>query len=149
MLAKEHYEGVMDIRDFLTFEGWRLPNTGSARVTDIPCSECREPLAEIAFNTTHYIYLCNNWHCKLFHRAQGTRLKEAVLKMKHPSRTGRPNYPEELRKAKQNYEYLIKVGIRAKLAARHKSNKQTKRIRGMVRRGLSPEFINRSLKCDY
>ncbi|MCJ7828312.1 MAG: hypothetical protein MUP81_01040 [Dehalococcoidia bacterium] len=68
-----------------------------------------------------------------------------VLKTKYPSRTWRPKYLEELRKAKQNYEYLCKVGIRAKLAARHKSNKQTKRIRGMIRKGLTPEFINRSL----
>lgn len=140
------------LADFVSsLEARRVPSTEPAIVTDTLCRECKQPLIEER-STAGLVRKCNNYECLLFRQPQGIRAKQMGPEMgpvsTKISRTWRSTYPEELRKTKKNYDYLCKVGIRSKLAARHKSNKQTKRIRGMIRMGLSPEFINQRLKRE-
>ena len=124
--------------DIKILEERRVMRTGPCKVTDIPCSECGSPLIKDEL-VLGFRLMCDNHECSLFREGQGIELKEIRPKL---SRTWRPDYPDELKRVKRNYDFLCKLGIRSKLAARHKSNKRTERIRKMAKRGLTAESIN-------
>jgi len=139
---------LTEILDRYYPEERRLWSAERPRVTEIPCSECGRPLIKDEF-VLGFRLMCDNHECRLFREQQGIRPKETRPVVK-TSRTWRPDYPEELKRVKRNYDFLCKLGIRSKLAARHKSNKRTEKIRKMVKRGLSSKYINSVLgNNDY
>lgn len=80
--------------DFLSefvssLEERRAVSVGPARVTDIPCSQCGERLAEIEF-VNRFVLVCDNWECTLYRRSQGSR--EKVLPPKRKITPGRQRW---------------------------------------------------------
>ena len=133
------------LSDFVSsLEERRVYSSDLGQATNMTCWNCQSPLIETEFNNG-FVAVCDNFRCPTFRISQSIRMKEKIV-LGIGGRTWRAGYLEELRKAKENYQCLCRMGIRAKIAATHKSNKQTKRIQAMVKRGLSVTYINEALR---
>jgi len=134
--------------DIEILEERRAFRAGPPAVTDIPCLDCRSPLIKDEF-TLGFRLMCDNHECHLFREGQGVELKEVIKPKKARKLTLNDERYNEERRA--NYQELCALGVRTILIRHLTSNKQTKRVKAMFKRGLSVEFINRSLagKYDY
>lgn len=129
-------------------EKTRLLRIGRPEPTDIPCSECGQPLIRSSF-LSGFRLMCDNHECRLFREGQEIEVKE-IIKVKKPRRY--PLTEEAYNEQRRiNYQELRGLGIRSILARKFTSNNQTERVRRMFKRGLSAGFINKALagKNDY
>jgi ssDNA-binding Zn-finger/Zn-ribbon topoisomerase 1 len=129
----------------ILLEERRAFRAGPPAVTGIPCSECGEYLMKVEF-AKGFEYVCDNckdkYKCPLFRVPQRTELKEL-----HKSRTmahfnNLEGYLRYLAKRSENYHSLVGLGFETRFAKRFQSTKRTERIRKMIKRGLSVEYIN-------
>jgi hypothetical protein len=90
--------------------------------------------------------MCDNDKCSLFREGQGIIVRGTNRKDRRPSRVDFPGYQEEMSRRKKYYHELRGFGFYAMFARRFTSNKQMKRIRKLIKRGVSPEFITASLQ---
>lgn len=110
------------------------------------CKECNEPLAKVTFSGGES-YICLNWRCCLYRQPQMKKLKRVILK--HHKTPGKfrswAHYRQYLAERSRNYHALSDLGFDYKFCGRFKSNKQTERIEGLVRRGLSVKYITKMI----
>ncbi|MCJ7829292.1 MAG: hypothetical protein MUP81_06100 [Dehalococcoidia bacterium] len=110
------------------------------------CKECNEPLAKVTFSGGES-YICLNWRCCLYRERQEVTRKVAPQRFSKPpgdyGTWGR--YLRHLADTSRNYHALRGRGFPVKFCKRFQSNKQTKRIATLARRGLSVEYITKML----
>jgi hypothetical protein len=123
----------------------RSLRTPPCPATDIPCLQCGQNLIKDEF-VLGFRLMCDNHGCSLFREGQGIIAHGTDRKHRRPSRVGFPGYQEEMSRRKKYYHELREVGFCAMFARRLTSNKQMKRIRKLIKRGLSPEFITANLQ---
>jgi hypothetical protein len=134
---------LTDIIDFQ--EERRALRTPPCPATEIPCSECGRFLIKDEF-VLGFRLMCDNHECPLFREGQGIISRETRGTHRRPSRVAFPGYQEEISRRKKYYHELREVGFCAMFARRFTSNKQMKRIRKLIKRGLSPDFIAANLQ---
>ena len=126
-----------------------LLSAGAGLPASVKICECGQELQKNEFRDGT-CYTCLNWQCPLY---RGSQLVEAKPRqydyIKPPggcSTWERYNRNHENRK--RNYWDHKEAGFGAKFCKLFESNKQTERIKKMLKRGLSVEFIEKTLSGD-
>ena len=114
------------------------------------CIECKQELGKTEFRDGA-CYTCLTWWCPLHRSRQLVEAKPRQYDYIRPpggcSTWERYNRNHENRK--RNYWDHKEAGFGAKFCKLFESNKQTERIKKMLKRGLSVEFIEKTLSGEH